>query len=105
MFHLMAKLKTHKDRLGDRRVFGILLGACDSAGAHIRASIQHGFDPCGFSAAVILAESHATVHTWPEKGEVVLDYFSCSESPNFDDFIEYFLRSGFEVVDKKIVVR
>jgi S-adenosylmethionine decarboxylase len=34
--------------------------------------------PSGITGVVLLAESHLTVHTWPEKGVVTLDIFVCN---------------------------
>lgn len=34
--------------------------------------------PSGITGVVLLAESHLTVHTWPERGVVTLDIFVCN---------------------------
>lgn len=34
--------------------------------------------PAGITGVVLLAESHLSVHTWPEKGVVTLDVFVCN---------------------------
>ncbi|QIK85805.1 adenosylmethionine decarboxylase [Erysipelothrix sp. HDW6B] len=39
----------------------------------------HQFDPYGVSGAIILSESHFTIHTWPEHGYAALDLFVCHE--------------------------
>ncbi|MBL8491248.1 MAG: S-adenosylmethionine decarboxylase, partial [Rhodocyclaceae bacterium] len=36
--------------------------------------------PAGATGAVVLAESHLTVHTWPEMGGVTLDLYVCNFS-------------------------
>lgn len=100
----MGRFTTPFD-LTDRRAMDILTGACDEAGAHIRTSVQYSFHPQGFSGVVILAESHASIHTWPERGEAVVDYFSCSDEPGFDEFFRYLIRSGFGLVRKQILPR
>jgi len=41
---------------------------------------SHKFDPQGVSAVALLAESHISIHTWPEKGIAVCDIFTCGES-------------------------
>lgn len=40
----------------------------------------HVFGEQSFTLAFILAESHVTVHTWPEKNYVSLDIFACNYS-------------------------
>ena len=43
-------------------------------------SHQHNkFSPQGVSIVFLLAESHLSVHTWPEKGMISLDLFSCKD--------------------------
>ncbi len=38
----------------------------------------HQFEPQGVTGAVILAESHLAIHTWPEMGSVTLDVYVCN---------------------------
>ena len=35
------------------------------------------FEPQGLSCVVLLAESHISIHTWPESGYAALDVFTC----------------------------
>lgn len=42
------------------------------------------FDPWGVSGVIVIAESHISIHTWPEFGLASIDYFSCSEEPNIN---------------------
>lgn len=50
----------------------------ERAGAHVITSASHSFPGAGLTAVLILAESHAVLHTWPETGTVNVDIFSCS---------------------------
>lgn len=43
---------------------------------------HHQFEPYGYTMAYILAESHMTIHTYPEYHAAYLDIFSCSPSFN-----------------------
>ena len=52
--------------------------ALTSAGATVVQSVSHHFPGAGQTCVLILAESHAVLHTWPETGTVNLDIFSCS---------------------------
>lgn len=38
---------------------------------------HHQFQPCGYTAAALLTESHITLHTWPEHRSVQIDIFTC----------------------------
>ena len=48
------------------------------AGATIVGQSMHEFPGTGLTCVLILAESHAVMHTWPETGTVNIDIFSCS---------------------------
>jgi S-adenosylmethionine decarboxylase len=57
----------------------LLQGARD-AGATILHSHFHHFSPySGVSGVVVLAESHISIHTWPEKDYAAIDIFMCGE--------------------------
>jgi S-adenosylmethionine decarboxylase len=53
-------------------------GALEGAGATILHTVSHTFPGAGLTCALLLSESHAILHTWPETGTVNLDIFSCS---------------------------
>ena len=40
---------------------------------------SHKFVPHGVTAVALLAESHISIHTWPEDGIAVCDVFTCGE--------------------------
>jgi S-adenosylmethionine decarboxylase len=46
-------------------------------GATLISSHFHHFSPQGVSGVVVIAESHITVHTWPEVGYAAVDVFTC----------------------------
>jgi S-adenosylmethionine decarboxylase proenzyme len=48
------------------------------AGATVVDEVAHSFPDVGLTCVLILSESHAVLHTWPETGTVNLDIFSCS---------------------------
>ncbi|MDP1832574.1 MAG: adenosylmethionine decarboxylase [Geothrix sp.] len=58
-------------------VTSAMLEAARASGATIVTHSFHHFSPHGVSGAVIIAESHLAVHTWPEHGFAAVDYFSC----------------------------
>ncbi|MGG6296663.1 adenosylmethionine decarboxylase [Leptolyngbya sp. AN02str] len=41
--------------------------------------VSYRFNPHGVTALVLLAESHISVHTWPESGFIAADVFTCGE--------------------------
>lgn len=50
------------------------------AGATVLAAHFHPFDGGGITGVLLLAESHITVHTWPEHGYAALDIFMCGNA-------------------------
>jgi len=52
--------------------------ALQRAGATVVQQVWHAFPETGLTCVLILSESHAVLHTWPETGTVNIDIFSCS---------------------------
>ena len=50
------------------------------SGATILDSVFHKFDPQGITFILLLAESHISIHTWPEKGCAAIDIYTCGLS-------------------------
>ena len=59
-------------------VRAVFVAALERAGATIVETMSHGFPGAGMTCILILAESHAVLHTWPETGTVNIDVFSCT---------------------------
>ncbi|MES2015681.1 MAG: adenosylmethionine decarboxylase [Pseudomonadota bacterium] len=55
--------------------------AAEAAGARILHSHFHSFgDAMGVTGVVLLAESHISIHTWPECGFAAADIFMCGDA-------------------------
>ena len=54
--------------------------ACAGAGLMVVAEAFHQFPAAGATGALILAESHLAVHTWPELASVTFDLYVCNYS-------------------------
>ncbi|MBO8166129.1 MAG: S-adenosylmethionine decarboxylase proenzyme [Thermotogae bacterium] len=63
--------------------------AAEVAGATIVDSSFHRFLPHGISGVVVIAESHLTIHTWPEYGYAAVDLFTCGDEVNPWKAFEY----------------
>ncbi len=77
--HLLLELKNcKKNTLGDLYfVETALLDAAMEAKATVVEYKFHEFNPFGISGMVIIAESHLSVHTWPEYDYAAIDIFTC----------------------------
>ena len=60
-------------------VKGALIEAAKRAQATIVDVVFHEFNPFGVSGVVVIAESHLSIHTWPEYRYAAVDIFSCGE--------------------------
>src|SRR5436190_19647741 len=56
----------------------IFVGVLDRAGATIVEAVSHAFSKSGLTCVLILRESHAVLHTWPETGTINVDILSCT---------------------------
>ena len=81
--HLVLELKDcRRELLTDLNFLrSTLLSAAREAGATIMGDSFHYFTPYdGVSGVVIIAESHLSIHTWPEYGYAAVDIFTCGNS-------------------------
>ena len=63
------------------RIETALIDAVQAAGATLLHIHLHKFeDGGGISGVAVLAESHISVHTWPEKGFAAFDVFMCGNA-------------------------
>ena len=77
------------------RVEKALLKAADESGATVVSSSFHKFEPQGVSGVVVIAESHFTVHAWPEHDYAAVDIFTCGDSIDFETAI-HSMKESFE---------
>ena len=56
-----------------------LVKAAKEASATIVDVSFHEFNPFGISGMVVIAESHLSIHTWPEYGYAAVDIFTCGD--------------------------
>lgn len=60
-------------------------------GVTIMGTIKHDFPGGGMTGLVVLAESHAAIHTWPECGLAWVELATCGDPAGLDDFTTLFL--------------
>ena len=80
--HLLLDLwECNADLLDDLDyIRSVLLAAASDAGATIVGDTFHKFRPIGVTGVVAIAESHISIHTWPERGYAAADIFTCGDS-------------------------
>jgi S-adenosylmethionine decarboxylase len=78
--HLIVDLHGAR-RLNDIEHIDTVLRQCaEAAGATLLHIHLHRFQPDGVSGVAVLAESHISIHTWPEAGYAALDVFMCGKT-------------------------
>lgn len=66
--------------LNDREfVQQALYEAAKQAESTLLGDIVHQFHPQGVTALALLAESHISIHTWPETGYAAIDVYTCGQ--------------------------
>lgn len=77
--------------LNDRQMLKAMAAAAERAGANVISQVRYHFghnSPPGFTAVVVLDESHCSVHTYAERQLLALDLFTCGNT-NPRDVLRY----------------
>jgi len=79
--HLLVELRDCNPRIIKdlAKVKNALVSAAKEAKATIVDISFHEFNPFGISGMVIIAESHLSIHTWPEYSYAAVDIFTCGD--------------------------
>ncbi|UCG78868.1 MAG: S-adenosylmethionine decarboxylase proenzyme [Nitrospirota bacterium] len=79
--HLLVELRDcNREILKDlQKVTDAMVSAAQRAKATIVDVSFHEFNPFGISGMVVIAESHLSIHTWPEYGYAAVDIFTCGD--------------------------
>lgn len=86
----------NRDKINDvEYIESSFLTAIQESGATIISHNFHKFSPHGVSGVVVIAESHVSIHSWPEYNYAAVDIFTCGES--IDPWvIQEHLKESFE---------
>ncbi len=78
----------------------------NASGAQLLDSVEYVFAPDGLTMVLLLSESHASIHTYPEHGACFIDFFTCGtrcSAEKFDEILQKFLKP--KKVEKQIIMR
>jgi len=102
--HLLIELRECNSEIlkSLEKVRKILVSAAKEAKATIINNSFHEFNPFGISGVVVIAESHFTIHTWPEYGYAAVDIFTCGEIIQPELAVSYLVKK-FECKNPSIV--
>lgn len=79
--HIIADIKSEDPFLLDdaELILEAMTLAAKAAHATILKTAYHRFSPHGITAFLLLAESHISIHTWPELNKAALDIYTCGD--------------------------
>ncbi|MDG3040071.1 adenosylmethionine decarboxylase [Roseicyclus marinus] len=78
--HLIIEVENGHGLDDETRIEQAFRDCVDACGATLLHIHTHKFSPQGVSGVAVLAESHISVHTWPEIGYGAFDVFMCGEA-------------------------
>jgi spermidine synthase len=87
--HVLAQLSGVDPALADDtdRLRSILSTALAGAGATVCGMMDKRFTPHGVTVVALLTESHASIHSYPERGAMFVDVFTCGDSADAEHAI------------------
>lgn len=102
--HLLVELRECNPEIlkSIESVRNALVSAAQEAKATIIDISFHEFNPFGISGVVVIAESHLTVHTWPEYNYAAVDIFTCGDTIKPEEAASYLIKQ-FECKSPSIV--
>ena len=79
--HVILDVHTDSDLLTNKDAMcKILSDAAIEVGCTVLFVEGHVFTPLnGYTAVIGLAESHMSIHTWPEEGKAAVDVYTCGD--------------------------
>lgn len=79
--HLILDLWEAENLADQAHIERALIEAVNAAGGTLLHIHLHTFEPNGgVSGVAVLAESHISIHSWPENGYAALDVFMCGDA-------------------------
>jgi len=78
--HLIIEVVDGHGLDDERRIQQAFRDCVETCGATLLHIHTHKFSPQGVSGVAVLAESHISVHTWPEIGYGAFDVFMCGDA-------------------------
>ncbi len=85
---------------------GVMLEAAKGCGATVLGSTFYLFPGNGMTMVILLSESHASIHTYPEHGSCFVDLFTCGNKcshEKFDAYLRAYLKPA--EVNSKVYIR
>ena len=89
--HLIVELFDVSNIDDVEQIKTIIAEAANAAGGTLLDLTIHKFEPHGITGLALLAESHISIHTWPEKNYVAADIYTCGSTTEPDKALSYLI--------------
>ena len=90
----MELYRCDREKLNDESFLRCTLNrAAKLANASVLNLISNKFEPQGVTAIALLAESHISIHTWPESNYSAVDIFTCGKNMMPEIASQYLIES------------
>jgi S-adenosylmethionine decarboxylase len=106
--HLLVTFKNCAANILDceKSLRSLIYEASIATGATVLEICSHKFQPQGVTALTVLAESHASLHTYPESNLVFWDCFTCGNTCNPELSIPVLVEAlKPQTIEKKLILR
>jgi S-adenosylmethionine decarboxylase proenzyme len=74
--------------MDSERSYAMFAAAVRESGLTVLDEGFYKFSPYGFTCFLLLSESHASIHAWPEHGYCAIDLFTCNLSMDLTPLVE-----------------
>ena len=92
--YLLELYRCDSEKLNDESFLRCTLNnAAKLANAKVLNLVSNKFEPQGVTAIALLAESHLSIHTWPEVHYSAVDIFTCGQNMKPDLSCKYLIQA------------
>ena len=92
--YLLELYRCDYEKLNDESFLRCTINnAAKLANATVLNLVSNKFEPQGVTAIALLAESHLSIHTWPEEHYSAVDIFTCGQNMKPDISCKYLIQA------------
>lgn len=82
--HIILEMWDAQNTNSPDAIKSALTQACARGNLRLLKVLIHQFEPFGISGVAMIAESHITIHTWPEYSFIAVDIYSSKKDADID---------------------
>ncbi|MGD9401832.1 MAG: adenosylmethionine decarboxylase [bacterium] len=82
--HIILEMWDANNTNSPEAIRSAITEACDRGNLRLLKVLIHQFEPIGISGVAMIAESHITIHTWPEYSFIAVDIYTSKKGADID---------------------